>query len=459
METNTNKNLLDESNVSRDVSLAISDLSDSHRSGEEIMLSPGVGTAHFHQVRMGETGQRRITPASSRHNDPNLNVSSRMKEKFVPPLPMMVDASARHISPATPMPPQVALAGKMRTNSPPSSAQSHDSRTLAALYQCSRRSRNNTPATPGKPTIGSSSSSSMYPPPPPLFSAGSRNDSDSQRGLSLSVSGERDTIAGGTPAVASSDIHNKVSLQSSYTSSMNDDSWRESMSSLMNTSSFINSSFTQGQFAPITAITRPVRRTGEQPRKHGRPSLMDYKIEDNSNVEEDDNEKKAPPEAIPTWSGDSSEEPPARTQSPHTETLEKLSSLQVRTREEFEEPVPAEGNQGTREKRGTTSMEEDNLVREAQVKAVNDASSDYDDETSDSKGRPKKKYKKRLSATGKPLDYDAQTPETPNTHRSTASFDLIAHPSSRSVSSIQEGEISPTTFRDMNMDELLHEVS
>jgi len=363
--SHTDRRWLDESDVSKDISLTISALGDSNRSAEYLNLSPYPGgrlplissdRSMLHESKMmmdnnecdeegegareirggapssedeeemigdgmmSDKNRQRVTPASTRQFNPSTNLSGRLQHQLVPPLPMNIAAaSARHISPATPMPLQVgiasgsaaaAAAGITRSETPPStSGQSYESALLACLYQSSRRSRTNTPATPGHPSImPPSTSGSLFPPPPPLYAG--RTSSTTTKPANM----ERDASGGNSIAVANSgtsDPH-KISLQSSHGSAGINESWRSSMSSLMHTSSFLNTSFNasfsnvynhsasiRSSMGPSEAIMEqeavapgPLSRPGhtgeittsgkKQPSASNcqRPNLWDYKIED-----------------------------------------------------------------------------------------------------------------------------------------------------------------------------------
>ncbi|KAL7531761.1 hypothetical protein ACHAXR_008032 [Thalassiosira sp. AJA248-18] len=486
MESNARKDVLDKSAVS----LTNSNLGDSNRSG---VTSPGGGiqlppiSDDMKEANTMEEEHRMrrevpiTTPASSQHADSSMNVlNSRVRESFIPPLPTPNHAAANHISPPTPMPPPIGIAGMSISTPPTTSSQSYESQTLAALYQSSRRSRNDTPTTPGATNM---LPPTRYPPPPPIYAATSTD-----AGQSSSVLSAEQGARGGSNVASTTDV-NKVSLQSSNASSNFNESWRSSMSSLMRTSSYANASFSsaynarssiasQGEPSRSTpASARPDRTvTGERPRRFA--VLMDYKIEDrtpnrslceshdavpiittstdvrrwprhlqrpelNDYKMEDDLDRKSPTVmlTVPTLSGDSQEASARNSPSPSTGCMEdQLSSLQVRSRQEFEL---------RREEDGIHEEEEESPMEYDKAQEIDNdghSSGDEDDEAdNDSKGRPKKKYKKRTSAAyhaEDPCYFTPQAPQTPGSCISTASFDILAHPSSHVSSMSHDG--SPT---------------
>ncbi|KAL9180990.1 hypothetical protein ACHAXT_009795 [Thalassiosira profunda] len=210
-----------------DVSLSIRDLEHSHRSGGP--MGSSVLGGHLAEMEMeGEAeGDERhprqtmqheaplATPASS---DPGGDLGQRMGTAVPPPLPM------NHISPSPAAAPPLSVGDTSRAHthegveSPPPTPHSQ---ALAALYQSSRRSRGtNTPgAKEGLPLP----SAAILPPPPFAVAGASPGDAADN-----AVAGEKGE---GDP--------NKISLQSS---SGFHESWNTSMSSLMASGSFLNSS-------------------------------------------------------------------------------------------------------------------------------------------------------------------------------------------------------------------------
>mmetsp|Transcript_41994 Transcript_41994/g.75645 ORF Transcript_41994/g.75645 Transcript_41994/m.75645 type:complete len:717 (+) Transcript_41994:92-2242(+) len=480
-----------------DVILSMSNLGESNRSGQDIDF-PEEGTGLHHPTEnmqegnVKEKGGNRkevpvATPASS-HDDPSINILSRLKAASIPPHPMMANAVSNPISPATPMLHHVGIAG-MSANTP-TSAQSQGSRTLAALYQSSRRSRTNTPRKSGTAIAPPT----MFPPPPPLFSAPS---TDVGHQISMLPSQQLGISGSSNVAAAGDDIH-KVSLQSSNaSSSLFHESWNTSYGSLMN-SSFMNTSFSNvynfpGTQSHSTAIAPPPPQptVGEKLRQFQRPNLMEYKIQDRNSCRrlsdeshdhslatadplptptdewsrqmqqqnlmdsmmEDDKHKKSPcvMPTIPTLLPGGGSKSPENSPSPFTGCMDQFPSLQVRSREEFE----------LRQGNGGAVLEEkvDYAMGDGKDKAYendkDDNTSSENDEGGDDRKEPPKKKNKRKNSVSYKLEEQCLTPQTYKSCMSSASFDIIAHPSSR-VSSINEDTMIPLiNDADADVDELL----
>lgn len=533
---NVPMNIHDDCNVS----LAISNLGDSDRSGPDISdrgestrTRLSTITDHNYDANMDEEerkedGSRRevpiATPASSHAH--NVSLSSRMTSA-IPPLPLPANANvnaaaanqispaddANPISPATPMGPPVSIANLSIDT--PGSAQSRDSRTLAALYHVSRRSRTNTPRSSGTNTPMPPAPVTFHLPPPlyaapPTAKAASIGEPTMNSEVGASGASRDNTVAG-------TDDPHKVSLQSSSnSSSFLHESWNTSMGSLMNTGSFrgsmLNTSFRPSldpnvnnrpsieyQHLPTAADTDSAEARAESASRvpapsgpgersdsqlHERPNLMDYKIEDRTSwrglssseqceshdhnataatalppsastggsgtqslqlrmkiyrVESMDEDDDANPPsahlAVPSLSVDSTDAN-GKVPSPAAGCAEQLSSLQVRTREEFE---LHQGIGGTVHEGGGESALKD-ASKDFGKKSDAASSSEDDEGETDSKEPPMKKKKKMKSHASQSEDYFL-TPMTQKSCISSASFDLIAQPSSR-VSSIQH-ELSP----------------
>lgn len=404
------------------------------------------------------------TPASLHENNNIRNLMTAAAA--LPPLPMVTtnDNALNNISPATPMLPPVDIASGMRTEKIPASTQSQNTLTVAALYQCSRRSRTrtNSPWNPG--------TSMAHPvmPPPPLFTPHSMESSQ-----------QVDAIEGNNAAAAGSNIH-KISLQSSNTSSILHESWNTSMHSLMN-SSYMNTSLnnvydfreshvSQGPAVAEAATTAPPSpNTGGRPNRQlqlQRPNLMGYKMEDRNYCRRlsqesqghsstarshplqafsDDKSRQLPMGykmeggdgngispgmvlTVPTLSGDSTYSPES---APPVGCMDEFSSLQVRgkcarraTHEENADSnsVDGKGNYHGNGKDGHLSSQ--------------------DDEGGGGSHEPPKKKNKMKNCHSFKTDNHHLSPRTTQSCGSTASFDIIAQPSSR-VSSIHDDSSVP----------------
>ena len=365
MDYNTIPNI-DESDVSRDISCKLGD--SSYRSGsgsssQEILPWDVVGgnntTSHNTNINtnnntmqqcheekiMEEDDERSSSNSSGEKKDkvadelPNViatpsasqgDISTRMaKGLTLPPLPMGVGSNyANHVSPATPMPPKVAVGPTAAHSakesegietvrqqetvvggsvvpegvmlSPPTP--SPDKRAaLAALYQSSRRSRTNTPQSTSSKHATSVPQGASFPPPPPLFAPPSSPDEDNAGGEvpqgiidgGLARRSHNQTTSQEQQQQETSNTTNvpHVSLQSSTNTSsfIGHESWNTSMSSLMNSSSFLNASLSMNnssrdlsRSAMMPSRPNPTTTTtGEKKRMFQLSNFMDYKIEDN----------------------------------------------------------------------------------------------------------------------------------------------------------------------------------
>lgn len=520
------------------------------------------------------------TPASLHENLDDRAAAAGFRS--MPPLPMMVTtnaaaaAVAAHISPPTPMPPQVGIAAggcssgfgsrsgfgaTMSTttsvhpgthappaggahagwgdnlaaafhppNTPATTARSQDSRTLAELYQSSRRSRNSTPRTPSGAGASPSPSGGCPLPPPPLYAAPPPPQSRPSGSMSTSIG---------------SDAH-KVSFRASC---LFKESWNTSMSSLMNSnSSFMDASLMSDVYQARSsaaarggggfddhqaASARGIATTGSGPAlarlqqpSQRRPNLMDYKIEDVSNrrlsaasshpssptasrdehrmAPDDGDEDENPPDedemdrgthsmplpTVPNLSGEKKEEEEdlsvgssrdrgSMAPSSPAGCAEGLSRLQVRSREEFERKIGG-SSRCDDIKRGSGVMGDGDDAHDEDFSRASsggggggggegDAEADG---ASGADGEPPKKrnrkqgravahhrhdhqHMRRLSSSAPPPPPLAEGHLlTPHTTKSTASFDIIAHPSSH-VSSIHDPDEYCSPFHDVEVDDLL----
>mmetsp|Transcript_13111 Transcript_13111/g.22473 ORF Transcript_13111/g.22473 Transcript_13111/m.22473 type:complete len:710 (-) Transcript_13111:204-2333(-) len=470
-----------------DLSLPMSNLGDSNRSGSDLVISMKEGNEK--EERRSSNEVPIATPASL-YDNPNANLRSRFKgAPLPPPLSKSNDnttTSNCFISPATPMVPPVAISSMIGVGASPPSAQSQENRTLAAMYQSSRRSRNNTP----RPSGAAKATAKRFPPPPPLFSALSTDSGHpGPDAASPQRTGDSNEVTVGA------DTH-KISLQSSqYLYDSMNTSWNTSFGSLMN-SSFMNSSLSNVQNFPrsrgpsinaaATHCPPSQPSTGEKSRQpcRLRANLLDYRIEDNdasrrmsddshsassllaptdekstrrfqqqrssdSMIEgnEDANSPSVAGFSVRTSSGNDSQSP-----EPSSICIHRFSALQVRSREEFEQ-----------QRRGSLDAVQGGKSDKAHYGDKRDVNGPSENvEGGNERNEPPKK-KNKMRSSNMQYEDDLTTPQTIKTCMSSASFDIIAHEPSSRVSSIYDHDVSAPVNdvigeellnRDVNVNEL-----
>lgn len=314
---------IDESDVSRDVSLSLSlsnhHLGDSQRSGtgfpleggyapwnaspsaellasqqfniqeEKIMEEDGEsgsrsrsgsnssgGEVNNTSDSGGENSSNEVTPGAPQHE--NVGASIR---NAIPPPPLGSNPISPN-TPAEPIPP-VGNIGVMHSPAGIDAAPSPGSTAaLAELYQSSRRS--NTGSSHNKSPVANLPDTKLHPPPlcNDNTAGGDKGEESNTACSSLRESIQLGDISS-TPTGCTSSVPH-VSLQSSGTASTGHESWNTSMSSLMNSSSYLNaSSLVNSQASTVPMGTLPSRKpTGERPilaNKFRLSGFMDYKIE------------------------------------------------------------------------------------------------------------------------------------------------------------------------------------
>mmetsp|Transcript_3857 Transcript_3857/g.8464 ORF Transcript_3857/g.8464 Transcript_3857/m.8464 type:complete len:715 (+) Transcript_3857:123-2267(+) len=478
-----------------DVRLSMSNMSDTNPNdaGKEDAVAPGGNTTTWRlsNVKVGGDNAGKgvpiavAPPVSSRDDNlcDRMTAAAEITSSSLPLPPMIMtnttnSKSTNHISPATPMPPSVSIPFRIRslsmgadtantttaTTTPTAFVQSQEGRTtLAALYQSSRRSRTNTNS-PRKVASVDAAPTATRIPPPPLFAAPSTSMDHNGQSLSRSSAMPLQLQQSGAivsssnmaaTAAGSADIH-KASLRSSRTSSFLHESWNTSMGSLMNSSSSFmsvslsnvhhnfrsshESSQDAQNSAAAAASTLKLQATATADERSRQilqvPHLRDI------NMEDDGDNRKSPRTmlAVPTLSGDSSQSPGCNIASASVECMDEFSSLQVRSREEFELRQGIGGD--VRKDRVSSTAKDDKGSTYGDDKDAHSSSSSEEDAGDDDNQEPPKK-KNRV----KKMEEHFPTPQTPKSCLSADSFDIVAQPSSF-VSSINDGVSSPTSIND-----------